>query len=657
MLKIYVENKDKTKCSHAMSSLKKAMKWDEDIFGLEYDLETYMIVAVDDFNMGAMENKGLNIFNSKYVLTTPETATDEDYIDVEGVIGHEYFHNWTGNRITCRDWFQLSLKEGLTVFRDQEFSSDMNSRAVQRIKDVRLLKNFQFREDGGPMAHPVRPDSYQEINNFYTVTIYNKGAEVIRMVHTLLGAELFRKGMDLYIEKYDGQAVTCDDFVAAMSDASGIDLDQFKFWYSQSGTPLLKVSGEWVQSSSEFKLTLYQSCPETPGQKEKLPFHLPVAVGLLGSEGKNIIGTKVLQLKERKKTFTFENINESPVVSFLRGFSAPVRVEQFHTIQELAFLMKHDSDLVNCWNAANQLASATIMNVIERADGAGGAIEQEELYYEAVGHMLTTPVKDPALLALTLQLPEETTLALGMKTIDPDALHGSRQRIKQELAGRYQKEFLHLYNTNKTSEGYQLSSEAMGRRSLKNTSLSFLMSLDPLPGEILDLCVKQYRQASNMTDTIAALRCIVDLDDTIRSELFNDFYDRWKGEPLVMDKWFAIQAVSTAGNTLDNVKYLIDNELFSIENPNKVRSLIGVFCSLNHVRFHDLSGEGYSFLGDMIVKLDTINPQIAARLVAPLINWKRYDKSRQILMKGELDRLANLKELSRDVFEIVNKSR
>lgn len=656
-LEIYVEKKNSAKCGHAMTSLQKAMKWDEDVFGLEYDLETYMIVAVDDFNMGAMENKGLNIFNSKYVLSTPETATDEDYIGIEGVIGHEYFHNWTGNRITCRDWFQLSLKEGLTVFRDQEFSSDMNSRAVQRIKNVRLLKNFQFREDGGPMAHPVRPESYQEINNFYTVTIYNKGAELIRMIHTLLGAENFREGMNLYIERHDGQAATCDDFVAAMSDTSGVDLSQFKNWYSQAGTPLLKARGKWDQSSSEFQLTLHQSCPETPGQREKLPFHLPVAVGLLGSKGVELSGTEVLQLKEREKTFIFKNINEPPIVSLLRGFSAPVKVEQFNSIEELAFLMKHDLDLVNRWSAANQLASTTILKIVEQTGREGESIEQKELYYDAVGYMLTAPAVDPALLAMALQLPEEITLAQEMKVIDPDGLHECRKKVKQELASRFQSDFLHIYNANKINDGYQLSAKAMGRRSLKNTSLSFLMSLEPLPAEILALCVEQYKNASNMTDNIAALRCIVNRDSAIRSELLDDFYNKWQGDSLVMDKWFALQAISIARDTLKNVKHLLENKLFSLETPNKVRSLIGAFCSSNHVCFHDSSGEGYSFLGDMIIKLNGINPQIAARLATPLTNWKRYDKSRQSLMKDQLDRLAGQKGLSRDVYEIVDKSR
>jgi len=660
-LKIYVEERNRQKCGHAMLSLKKAMKWDEDVFGLEYDLDTYMIVAVDDFNMGAMENKGLNIFNSKYVLSTPETATDEDYIGIEGVIAHEYFHNWTGNRVTCRDWFQLSLKEGLTVFRDQEFSSDMNSRTVQRIQNVRILKNFQFREDSGPMAHPVRPESYQEINNFYTVTVYNKGAEVIRMMHTILGADTFRKGMDLYFERHDGEAATCDDFVAAMSDSSGENLDQFKNWYSQSGTPVLQVEGEWNSTLHQYQLTISQHCPPTPGQKEKEAFHLPVAIGLMGSDGKNLITdepgtTKVLQFKKKKQTFTFPDIHEQPVVSFLRDFSAPVKVEPFHSPEELAFLMKHDSNKFNHWDAATQLAASTILDIAEMiCQGVKPAYN--ELYFNGVGHSLTTPVDDPSLLALALQLPAETTLALEMATVDPNALHDSRQAVKRELVNRYQSEFSNLYHNNTTSGDYQATSKEIGKRSLKNTALSYLMSLDPLPSDILKLCVDQYRQATNMTDTVAALRCVVNLENSIRTELFEDFYDRWQSDTLVMDKWFALQATSFLPDTLKNVKHLTNNRLFSMENPNKVRSLIGAFCSANHVCFHDNSGEGYSFLGDMVINLNTLNPQIAARLVTPLINWKRYDKRRQALMREQLDRIAGKKGLSRGVAEIVNKSR
>jgi len=660
-LKIYVEERNRKKCGYAMLSLKKAMKWDEDVFGLEYDLNTYMIVAVDDFNMGAMENKGLNIFNSKYVLSTPETATDEDYTGIEGVIAHEYFHNWTGNRVTCRDWFQLSLKEGLTVFRDQEFSSDMNSRTVQRIQNVRILKNFQFREDSGPMAHPVRPESYQEINNFYTVTVYNKGAEVIRMMHTILGAAAFRKGMDLYFERHDGEAATCDDFVAAMSDSSGEDLNQFKNWYNQSGTPLLKVKGKWDSTLHEYQLTISQSCPETPGQREKEPFHLPVAVGLIGSKGKNLITTepattRILQLKEKMQTFIFSDIHEKPVVSFLRDFSAPVKVDSFHTPEELAFLMKHDSNKFNHWDAATQLAASTILGIAEMIH-RGDKPEYDELYFNGVAHSLNAPVDDPSLLALALQLPAETTLAQEMSTVDSDALHNSRQAVKRELANRYQREFSRLYHSNITGSDYQITTKAIGERSLKNTALSYLMTLDPLPSDILQLCVDHYKQATNMTDTIAALQCIVNLENTIRTELFDDFYDRWQGDTLVMDKWFTLQATSFLPDTLENVKHLTNNSLFSIENPNKVRSLIGAFCSANHVRFHDKSGEGYSFLGDMIIKLNSLNPQIAARLVTPLINWKRYDKIRQPLMREQLDRIAGQKGLSRGVAEIVNKSR
>ncbi|MBW1637086.1 MAG: aminopeptidase N [Deltaproteobacteria bacterium] len=660
-LQIYVEEQNRTKCAHAMRSLKKAMKWDEDVFGLEYDLDIYMIVAVDDFNMGAMENKGLNIFNSKYVLSTPETATDEDYTGIEAVIGHEYFHNWTGNRVTCRDWFQLSLKEGLTVFRDQEFSSDMNSRAVERIKNVRILKNFQFREDSGPMAHPIRPESYQEINNFYTVTVYNKGAEVIRMMHTILGADRFRRGMDLYLERHDGQAATCDDFVASMSDASGEDLSKFSYWYSQAGTPLIKVRGEWDAQLNQYRLTLSQSCPPTPGQTEKEPFHLPIAVGLIGEDGKDLLttvkgGTKILHLKKKEQDFTFDNIDSQPVISFLREFSAPVKVDPFHSLEELTFLMKHDSDRFNRWNAAMQLTILTVLDIVGMVS-KGKKPEFNDLYFNGVFHSLTSPVDDASLLALTLQLPAETTLALEMATIDPNALHKGRQLVKKELVKRYKNEFMQLYHSNRTTGNYQITPEGMGKRSLKNTALSYLMSLEPLTDDILQLCTDQYREADNMTDTIGALRCVADLDDTIRREFFDDFYSKWQRDTLVMDKWFSLQAASSHKNTLAHVRKLTESSLFSLENPNKVRSLIGTFSGINHVRFHDISGAGYLFLSDIIIKLNNINPQIAARLVTPLINWKRYDTKRGDLMREQLDRIAAVDGISKDVAEIVEKSR
>ena len=660
-LKIFVEERNRTKCTHAMNSLKKAMRWDEDVYGLEYDLDIFMIVAVDDFNMGAMENKGLNIFNSKCVLSTPETATDDDYLGIEGVIAHEYFHNWTGNRVTCRDWFQLSLKEGLTVFRDQEFSADMNSRPVQRIDDVRILKNFQFKEDSGPMAHPVRPDSYLEINNFYTSTVYNKGAEVIRMMSAILGAANFRKGMDLYFARHDGQAVTCDDFVAAMSDASGIDLCQFQNWYSQAGTPVLQVHEGWDVKLSEFRLTVQQNCPDTPGQQGKKPFHLPVAVGLLGADGQDLLsheqqGTAVLHLREKEQVFTFPDIKERPVVSFLRDFSAPVRVAGFQTRADLAFLMRHDTNLFNRWDAAARLAGEVILETAEKLAKNQTPV-LDELYLDAVAHNIGREVEDPAILALCLTLPAETTLAQEMAVIDPDALHQARQLVKKELARRNRRAFLALYENNRERGEYRITPQEIGRRSLKNVSLSYLMALDPLPEEVLDRCHTQYCHATNMTDSIAALARLVDLDRSVRREVLDDFYARWVDDPLVLDKWFTLQAMSSLPNTLDEVKKLLDNPSFSIKNPNRVRALIGAFCSGNHVRFHEKSGAGYNFLADMIVRLNGINPQIAARLVTPLINWKKYDEERQQLMKNELARIASTKDLSRDVFEIVNKSR
>jgi aminopeptidase N len=659
-LKIFVEERNKDKCDHAMLSLKKSMRWDEEIFGLEYDLDTFMIVAVDDFNMGAMENKGLNIFNSKYVLSTPETATDQDYLGIEGVIAHEYFHNWTGNRVTCRDWFQLSLKEGLTVFRDQEFSSDMNSRSVQRIDDVRILKNFQFKEDGGPMAHPVRPDSYQEINNFYTATVYNKGAEVIRMMHTLLGPELFRQGIDLYFERHDGQAVTCDDFAAAMSDASGIDLEQFKNWYSQAGTPVLRVKGEWDKATEEYKLLVRQNCPDTPGQVAKKPFHMPIIVGLMGADGSDLLdkhqGSDILQLREQEQLFTFLNIKEQPVVSFLRDFSAPVRVESFHTREELSLLSRTDSNLFNRWDSATRLAGEVILEIAEKLK-KNQAPSIEELYLDAVSGSLKGRIEDPALLALSLQLPSETTLAQEMDIVDPDALYDARRLVKSELASRNKEQFIAIFHGNKESGTYDITPEAIGRRSLKNVSLSYLMALKPLTEEIQNLCYVQYKQATNMTDAIAALSNLVNVDSEIRKDALEDFYKKWVNDPLVLDKWFILQAMSTLEGTLGKVEQLLNNPSFSIENPNKVRSLIGVFCSGNHVRFHEKSGAGYRFLGDRIEELNSINPQIAARLVSPLINWRRYDTERQRLMQQELDRILAIKDLSSDVYEIASKSR
>ncbi len=659
-LKIFVEERNRNKCDHAMLSLKKAMRWDEEVFGLEYDLDNFMIVAVDDFNMGAMENKGLNIFNSKYVLSTPESATDQDYLGIEGVIGHEYFHNWTGNRVTCRDWFQLSLKEGLTVFRDQEFSADMNSRSVKRIEDVRILRNFQFKEDAGPMAHPVRPDSYQEINNFYTTTVYNKGAEVIRMMHTFLGPQLFRKGIDLYFARHDGKAVTCDDFAAAMSEASGTDLEQFKNWYGQAGTPVLQVKGVWVEEDTEYRLLIRQSCPDTPGQTAKKPFHMPITVGLLGADGRDLLsspqGSAVLQLCEKEQLFTFQNIKEKPALSFLRDFSSPVRVENFQSREELSRLIRADSNLFNRWDSSIRLASATILEVAEQLQNKQTS-SIEELYLGAVSDSLRGKVEDPALLALSLQLPPETTLAQELDIVDPDALHCARQLVKRELAERNKEQFIAIYHSNKESGAYAVTPEAIGKRSLKNIALAYLMSLDPLPMEIQNLCYEQYQRSTNMTDAIAALSNLVNIDNEVKDNALGDFYKKWVNDPLVLDKWFTLQAMSNLENTLYKVKLLTNNASFSISNPNKVRALVGVFCSSNHVRFHDKSGAGYRFLADNIIELNSINPQIAARLVSPLINWRRYDSKRQQQMQQELDRILEIKNLSNNVYEIVSKSR
>lgn len=546
----------------------------------------------------------------------------------------------------------------------------MNSRSVQRIDDVRVLKNIQFKEDSGPMAHPVRPDSYQEINNFYTATIYNKGAEVIRMLHTLLGPKTFRKGMDLYFSRHDGQAVTCDDFAAAMSDASGINLEQFKNWYSQAGTPVLQVKGEWVEEQAEYKLFIRQSCPDTPGQTAKKPFHMPVTVGLLGADGNDLLDhpdnqnnadkSAVLQLQEREQLFTFQNIHEKPVVSFLRDFSAPVKVERFQSREELALLMRADSNLFNRWDAASRLAQEVILDVAEKIQN-NQIPSVEELYLDAISGSLEGNCDDPSLLALSLQLPPETTLALEMEIIDPDALHNARQLVKQKLAERNEKQFLTIYQRIKDqsacNNGYSITPNDIGLRSLKNISLAYLMSLDPLPQEIQDLCYKQYKQATSMTDTIAALSNLVNIDGKVKEETLGDFYKKWRNDPLVLDKWLILQATSSLENTLDNVKQLTKNRSFSIKNPNKVRSLIGAFCAGNHVRFHDRSGAGYRFLTEKIEELNSINPQIAARLVSPLTSWKRYDSERQKLMKIELDRILSIKNLSSDVYEIVSKSK
>ncbi len=655
-LQIFVEERNKERCEHAMRSLKKAMAWDEEVYGLEYDLDIYMIVAVDDFNMGAMENKGLNVFNSKYVLASPETATDADYLGIEGVIAHEYFHNWTGNRVTCRDWFQLSLKEGLTVFRDQEFSADLNSLPVQRIDDVKVLRTYQFREDSGPMAHSVRPDSYLEINNFYTVTVYNKGAEVIRMMHSLLGAEGFHKGMDLYFARHDGQAVTCDDFVAAMADGANADLDQFKNWYSQAGTPKLFVEESWNQKEKQYSFTVRQVCANTPGRKDKRLFHVPIAVGFLNAQGKEVAGSaQILQLTKESQTFSYQHLEEKPVLSFLRGFSAPVTVSPFHNRDELCFLMANDNDLFNRWDAANQLSEMIVFDCVEMLIQNQEPVLEEQ-FVEAFRRNLQSVDGDKALLAQALNLPAETSLAQKMAVIVPDYLHYAREFVREQLGMLLEEEFVQIYEENGETGEYLLSPEAMGNRSLKNICLSYLMAGEALQKKYSARATIQYERATNMTDRMAALSSFMDYSGTEHEELLNDFYKRFKNDPLVMDKWLGLQASSSHKNCLERVKELLDHPVFSMNNPNKVRALIGAFVNANHFRFHESDGSGYSFLREKILKLNKTNPQIAARLVTPFTTWHRYDTNRQELMKKELEYMAGQSELTGDVYEIVSKS-
>ncbi len=669
-LHIYIQRHNADKAGHAMESLKKAMRWDEESYGREYDLDLFMIVATDDFNMGAMENKGLNIFNSKYVLAKAETATDGDFQGILGVVAHEYFHNWSGDRVTCRDWFQLSLKEGFTVFRDQHFMEDMTSRGVRRIGDVNVLRTHQFREDSGPMAHPVRPESYVEINNFYTMTVYNKGAEVIRMLRTLLGPEGFRKGTDLYFTRHDGQAVTTDDFVKAMEDANGADLSQFKLWYSQAGTPELTVTRSYDPAARTFSLTIRQACPATPGQPEKKPFHIPLTIGLIGRDGKDIAlnlgfppsnplskgqrreGTMVLEVRQAEETFVFAEVPQEPVPSVLRGFSAPVKVKLDLTDEERLFLMANDSDEFNRWDAGQQLAAKFLLTLVGDHQ-AGKALALDRKFIESFRKTLESAMPDKAFQAFALTLPAETYLADFLAVIDPGAIHEAKKFVLQTLAAELKESFLSVYHANADTGPYRHDQESIAKRSLKNTCLAFLSELEDR--DLRALCVDQYRNANNMTDAIAALANLANNECAEKDEALASFAEKWKDDPLVMDKWFAIQATSRLPDTLERVKKLMGHPAFSIKNPNKVRSLIGAF-SANSVRFHDPSGAGYAFLADQVLSLDPLNPQIAARLVSAFTIWKRYEEKRRALMKTELERILSVQKLSKDVYEVVSKS-
>ncbi|MFZ2951244.1 MAG: aminopeptidase N [Desulfuromonadaceae bacterium] len=663
-LHIYVHEQNRDKCDHAMRSLKKAMRWDEQVYGREYDLDIYMIVAVDDFNMGAMENKGLSVFNSCYVLARPDTATDEDYHAIEEVIGHEYFHNWSGNRVTCRDWFQLSLKEGLTVFRDQEFSADMQSRGVKRIEDVRNLRTSQFPEDGGPMAHPVRPDSYMEINNFYTATVYSKGAELVRMLHTMLGREPFRRGMDLYFERFDGQAVTVDDFVRTMAEAGGLDLGQFALWYSQAGTPQLVASGSYDAAARTFTLTVSQSCPATPGQPIKKPLHIPLAVGLLGADGTELpltlagetprTGTsRVLHLQAAEETYCFTGLDEEPVPALLRGFSAPVKLDYPYSHEQLALLMAHEPDPFCRWEAGQRMAVQLLLGLAGDVQ-QGRELSLDPAFAAAFRETLVSDHPDRAFLAETLTLPTEKYLAELVPVVDPGALYTSRQFVIRSLAAEFRDDFVKVRAANRNGLPYDPEDGLSGARRLANLCLAYLMS--SRNRESIDLCVEQYRRADNMTDSIGALTPLASCACPERRELLDDFYRRWQGERLVVDKWFSLQAASTLPGTLDELRALLDHSAFELANPNRFRSLVAAFSQRNQVRFHDPGGAGYRFLADQLLRLIPVNPQVSARLLAPLTTWRRFEPGRGLLMREQLQRILAVPDLPRDVFEVVTKS-
>ncbi|PCJ45368.1 MAG: aminopeptidase N [Moraxellaceae bacterium] len=663
-LQIFVEPHDLDKCDHAMDSLKRSMRWDEDVYGREYDLDIYMIVAVSHFNMGAMENKGLNIFNTSCVLAKPETTTDAGFQRVEAVIAHEYFHNWSGNRVTCRDWFQLSLKEGFTVFRDQEFSADMGSRTVKRVEDVNMLKTVQFAEDAGPMAHPIRPDSYLEINNFYTVTVYEKGAEVVRMLHTLMGASEFRKGCDLYFNRHDGQAATCDDFVASMEDASKLDFSHFKEWYRQAGTPVVGVSGQYDEATSTYELTLTQRTPDTPGQTNKVPLQIPVAVGLLdelgndlpltleGNENKPSSESLVLSLTEQEQVFRFVDVASQPVPSVLRGFSAPVKLEHSQSNDELAFLMSNDSDGFNRWSASQQLAVNVMQSMIER-DAAGLSLESSEVLNRAYGQLLKDDSLDKAMITSMMSLPSEAYMAQISEQVDPGAIHRVRRSLRQDLGENLQSQLLAVYQAIPLESSYVFSAQAIAQRGLRNACLSYLMLLDDSAME--SLCLEQYNQASNMTDQAAAFHAITHSESEHKQSVVDQFYGQWKDEALVIDQWFMVQASAPSVGGLARVEALMEHEAFEITNPNKVRALVGGFCNGNLVNFHNKDGSGYRYLADRIIQLNTLNPQIASRLCGMLSRWKKYHPDYANPMKTELERIFAA-PLSPDVYEIVSKS-
>ena len=641
-----------------MDSLKRAMRWDEEKFGREYDLDIFNIVAVSDFNMGAMENKGLNIFNDKYVLADPNTATDFDYAGIERVIAHEYFHNWTGDRITCRDWFQLCLKEGLTVYRDQEFSSDQRSRPVHRISDVRVLKIAQFPEDAGPLAHPVRPRQYREINNFYTTTVYEKGAEVVRMVHTMLGDELFRKGMDLYFQRHDGEACTIEDFIACFADVSGRDLSQFMLWYEQAGTPTVTVDSHYKDGVLTLDLT--QTVPDTPGQSNKKPMVIPLSFGLLGKNGKdmpyqadNHIENNVIVLSEAKQTVHIRDLKEKPVLSLLRGFSAPINLKMEESDDDLAFRARFDADEVNRWESLNQLMGKALVNAI--ADQSAEKPAMPEKLQTLIEALLDDDTLEPAFRSLCLQLPSEIELARMIgKNVDPDRIYNVRQSFMKSLADHLKQKMLHVFDQMKTDGHYSPKAEPAGKRALKNTVLNYLALAENTPIRAFEA----YKKADNMTDRMGGLSVLVHLFNETKEakEALSDFEKRYGKDPLVMDKWFSVQATVHGEKTLDHVKELMKHPLFSLDNPNRTRALIASFAASNQTGFNRVDGEGYKLLADIILTVDKENPQLAARLATLTRSWKQLEPKRQSKLKEQLERILKEPKLSVDVSDIVSRT-
>ncbi|MDH5925392.1 aminopeptidase N [Vibrio tasmaniensis ZS-17] len=656
-LEIFVDKGNLDRANHAMVSLINSMKWDEERFNLEYDLDIYMIVAVDFFNMGAMENKGLNVFNSKFVLANDQTATDTDYLGIEAVIGHEYFHNWTGNRVTCRDWFQLSLKEGLTVFRDQEFSSDLGSRAVNRINNVRIIRGPQFAEDASPMSHPIRPEKVIEMNNFYTLTVYEKGSEVIRMIHTLLGEEGFQKGMKLYFERHDGTAATCEDFVAAMEDASGVDLSQFRLWYSQSGTPTLSVESHYDAEKKEYTLTTRQVTAPTHEQTEKKALHIPLDIELYTASGEVIELQcngqpihNVLDVKEAEQTFVFENVDEQPVPSLLREFSAPVKLEYNYSDEELIFLMVNARNEFSRWDAGQMLLAKYIRsNVNNVQQGQKFALSSEVV--DAFRGVLLSDSLEPAFIAEMLSLPSHNEVSGWYERVDIDAVASVLHSMKVTLAKELEDELAAVYHSNALAE-YTIDHDSIGKRTLRKVCLSYLAHTEK--GN--DLVVAMYQQANNMTDTMAAMGAANSAQLPCRETLMADYSDNWKHDGLVMDKWFALQGTNPSSNALEVIKASMSHQAFSLKNPNRTRNLVGSFLNMNPVQFHDKSGQGYEFAGEILRELNSSNPQVASRLIDPLLKFRKYDEERQALIKKELETLKNMDNLAKDLFEKVTKA-